>query len=61
MADFLFDFCPNSRVAEKIAPDEPEVQDFNGWVYNPVPVLPFRPSFRVELEGLRWYLDGSGG
>lgn len=58
MAEFTFDFCPNSRVAEKLAPDEPEVQDFNGWVYNPVPVLPFRPTFKVTLEGLHWYLSG---
>lgn len=60
MANFIFDFCPDSRVAEKLAPEEPEVGDFNGWVYNPVPVLPFRPTFKVTLEGLRWYLNNEG-
>lgn len=60
MAEFLFDFCLNTRVAELMSPDEPEVRDFNGWVYNPVPVLPFRPTFKVTLEGLRWYLNTAG-
>jgi hypothetical protein len=60
MAEFVFNFCPNSRVAELLAPEEPEVKDFNGWVYHPVPVLPFRPNFRVTLEGLKWYLNGAG-
>ena len=60
MAEFNFDFCEESRVAEMIAPQEPEVKDFNGWVYNPTPTLPFRPTFKVTLEGLRWYLKPCG-
>lgn len=59
MAEFVFDFCTASRVAEIIAPDELEIRDFNGWDYTPVPYLPFRRKFKVTLEGLRWYLgDG---
>lgn len=63
MADqeFEFDFCPNTRVAEKIAPKEDEVKDMNGWVYHPKPYLPFRASYKVTLEGLRWYLDTISG
>lgn len=59
MAEFLFDFCPNSRMAKVIAPDEPEVKDFNGWDYTPTPYLPFRRKFQVRLEGLRWYMGDS--
>lgn len=60
MAEFTFDFCPNSRVAEKLAPDEPQLDDFNGWIYNPVPVLPYRPQYRITLEGLRWMFNSNG-
>lgn len=60
MADFLFDFCPNTRVAELLAPEEAAPKDFNGWVYHPTPTLPFRPSFKVTLEGLRWYQAPNG-
>ncbi len=60
MAEFDFDFCVETRVAEMLAPEEPEVRDFNGWVYNPTPTLPFRPTFKVTLEGLRWYMRSCG-
>lgn len=59
-AEFTFDFCLETRVAELIAPDEANIKDFNGWAYSPAPVLPFRPSFTVTLEGLRWYLNTGG-
>lgn len=55
MAEFNFNFCPTTRVAEIIAPEEPTVRDFNGWDYTPRPVLPYRRKFKVTLEGLRWY------
>lgn len=58
MAEFNFNFCIGSRVAEVIAPEEPSVKDFNGWDYTPQPVLPYRRKFKVTLEGLRWrFLD----
>ena len=60
MAEFTFDFCTESRVAEKISPDEPEVKDFNGWIYHPTPVLPYRPSYKITIEGMQWYLNGTG-
>lgn len=60
MAEFNFDFCPNTRVAEVIAPDEPSIKDFNGWDYTPKPVLPYRRKFKVTLEGLRWIFSDSG-
>lgn len=60
MAEFLFDFCTNSRLAKIIAPEEPEIKDFNGWSYTPTPYLPYRRSFIVKLEGLRWYLNDAG-
>lgn len=60
MAEFNFDFCLKSRVAEIIAPDEPVVRDYNGWDYNPKPPLPYRRKFKVTLEGLRWYFATNG-
>lgn len=60
MAELEFNFCPNSRVVETIAPEEPSIKDFNGWDYAPKPVLPYRPMYKITLEGLRWrfYSDG---
>lgn len=60
MDELVFDFCVNSRVAESISPEEPEVTDFNGWSYHPAPNLPFRPSYRVMLDGLTWYQNTDG-
>lgn len=60
MAEFNFDFCPNSRVAETLAPDEMTIKDFNGWDYTPSPVLPYRRKFLITLEGLRWYFNSNG-
>ena len=60
MAESLFDFCTTSRVATLIPPDDPEIKDFNGWVYNPTPVLPFVPTFNIRLGGLKWFLNEAG-
>lgn len=49
-----FDFCPNSRVIEELAPDEPGVTDMNGWTFAPKAKTPYRPQFKVTLHGLRW-------
>ena len=59
-AKYEFEFCKNSRVAEVIAPEEPKVKDFNGWDYTPTPVVPYRRSFKITLEGLRWYTNEDG-
>jgi hypothetical protein len=55
-----FDFCPKSRVAEEIPPDEADVMSLNGWVFHPRAKIPYRPTFKVTLYGLRWYLVGAG-
>jgi len=60
MAEFLFDFCPDTRVAETIAPEEPSIKDFNGWDYTPRPVVPYRRKFKILLGGLRWYFNDNG-
>ena len=59
-AEFNFQFCPDSRTAETIAPEEPSIRDMNGWDYTPDPVLPFRRRFKITLEGLRWYFTDAG-
>lgn len=60
MANLRFDFCPTTRVAETMAPDEPTIRDMNGWDYTPNPVLPYRRRFKLILEGLRWYTTEHG-
>lgn len=52
-----FDFCPNSHVAEELPPEEPKVTSFNGWDFTARPVVPYRPKFKVTLDGLYWYVS----
>lgn len=52
-----FDFCPNSRVVEELAPEEPRVTDMNGWTFAPKAKTPYRPQFKVTLYGLYWKLS----
>lgn len=59
MANAIFDFCPNSHVAVEQSPEEPKVTSFNGWTFTSKPAVPFAPSYRLKLGGLRWYLTGS--
>lgn len=56
----LFDFCPNSRVAEELPPEEARATTMNGWDFTSRPAVPYRPSFKVTLEGLYWYLGETG-
>lgn len=60
MAEFDFNFCRKTRVAETIAPEETTIKDFNGWDYTPRPTLPYRRKFKVTLDGLRWYFNSNG-
>lgn len=32
----------------------------NGWDFTAKPRVPYRPLFKVTLEGLYWYINGSG-
>lgn len=60
MAEFTFNFCTGTRAAEVIPPTEGAIKDFNGWDYTPNPILPYRRSFKVVLDGLRWYMNAAG-
>lgn len=55
-----FDFCTTSRVVTEVPPEEPSVMNMNGWPFTPKPKVPYRPSFKVVLHGLKWYLNGPG-
>lgn len=55
-----FDFCPNSKVVVEIPPDEPGVATMNGWEFRPRPKVPYRPTFKITLHGMRWYLNSAG-
>lgn len=55
----LFDFCPNTRVAEELPPEAMRATTMNGWDFTSRPSIPYRPSFKVTLEGLVWYLNGN--
>lgn len=55
----VFDFCPYSRVIEELAPDENSVMTMNGWMFAPKPNTPYRPSFKVTLHGLRWFMGNN--
>src|ERR1041384_4869921 len=55
----VFDFCNKSRVVVEGAPDDPSAMDMNGWLFTPRPSTPYRPTFKVTLYGLRWYLSGN--
>lgn len=55
-----FDFCPNTRVIEEVAPDEAAPISMNGWDFTIKPSEPYRRKFMVNLHGLRWYVGASG-
>jgi len=55
-----FDYCPKSRVVTELAPDETDVMSMNGWQFSSRPRTPYRPSFKVKLSGMRWYLNSAG-
>lgn len=53
----VFDFVPNTHVAEEIPPDEPTATTMNGWDFVAKPSVPYRRKFKVTLSGMRWYLN----
>ena len=53
----LFNFAPNSRLIKEIAPEEQSEINMNGWQATVKPTDPYRRSFSVKLEGMRWYLS----
>lgn len=55
-----FDFAPNSRVWEEIAPPEVSATSFRGWEFTSKPAVPYRPTYKITLYGMRWYLNSGG-
>lgn len=56
----IWDFCPNSTVAQELPPEPQKAVSFNGWEFSSKPAIPYRRSFRLSLTGLRWYLNPTG-
>lgn len=57
----VFDFCPARMVARTKPPvNENRGMSMNGWHFSSKPSVPYQKTFVVKLQGLRWYLTGSG-
>lgn len=56
----VFDFAPNSHVAEEIPPEDPAVTSFNGWEFTSRPGVPYRAKFKLTISGMRWRLNTAG-
>lgn len=54
----VFDFCPERNVPETLPPDPLQGVSMNGWDFTSRPEVPYKRKFKVQLFGLRWYLDG---
>lgn len=53
-----FDFAPNSHVAEEIPPEELDAVSMNGWEFVAKPSVPYRPTFKLTMGGMRWRKSG---
>lgn len=51
----VFDFAPNSHVAEEIPPEEQDAVSLNGWEFSAKPAVPYRARFRLTLSGMYWH------
>lgn len=55
----IFDFAPNSHVAEELPPEEPKVTSMNGWDFTSRPVVPYQARFKLTMSGMRWIFNSS--
>lgn len=57
----VWDFCPGVMVP-RTKPPAPTGKgiSMNGWYFSSKPNVPYQKSFVVKLNGLRWYLTGTG-
>lgn len=53
----LFDFAPNSHVAEEIPPEEQDAMSMNGWEFTAKPSIPYRRKFRLVMSGMHWRMN----
>lgn len=53
----VFGFSPERQVPETIVRDTSTTVTMNGWLFAARPVSPMQKRFRVQLHGLRWYLN----
>ena len=55
----VFDFAPNTHVAEEIPPEEAAAVSMNGWEFTARPATPYRRKFRLTISGMKWYLNAA--
>lgn len=55
-----FDFADTKRVIQELPPEETSAVSFNGWDFTSKPAVPYRRTFSVTLNGMRWYLNTAG-
>jgi hypothetical protein len=56
----VFDFAPNTHVAEEIPPEEATATSMNGWDFTAKPAVPYRRKFKLTMSGMRWFLNENG-
>ena len=55
-----FDFAPGTTVWEEMQPPEVSVVSFRGWDFTAKPSTPYRPTYKLSMRGMRWYLNDAG-
>lgn len=60
MSNQSFDFADTARVIQELPPQESPVITMNGWPFAVKPKTPYQRTFKVKLNGLRWYLNVGG-
>ena len=55
----VFDFAPNSHVAEEIPPEQGNAVSMNGWEFTSKPSVPYRRKFKLTVSGMRWIMNST--
>jgi hypothetical protein len=56
----IFDFCPKYMVPKTQPPKPTDGVSMNGWFFSSKPKVPYQRTFIITLQGMRWYLSGTG-
>jgi hypothetical protein len=57
MSNLVFDFADTARVIQELPPEEQQVMSMNGWPFAAKPKIPYQRKFKVNLFGMKWYLN----
>lgn len=56
----IFDFAPDTHVAEELAPEEKPATSMNGWDFTSKPNTPYRARFKLTMSGMYWRMNDAG-